>query len=138
MGTLTIYGASDDLIEFEGDFEDEGDHFGDDPIYIHLDDGSVIKALYDNDGIWRFDPVKLAEFTTVKSHEKGDVEADTPDRLTLERAGNDFKRFDLWKSADGPSRAEIVKAIERWSDSGWRGVSTERLRAIYSSLNATD
>jgi hypothetical protein len=137
MGTLAIYGASDDLIEFEGDFEDEGNHYGDDPAYIHLDDGSVIKALYDRDGIWRFDPVKLAEGTTVKKHEKGSVEEDTPDRLTLSRKSGKFRRFDVWESAEGPSLSELQDAIERWfDDRGFGGLDKKQAKAIYELISS--
>jgi hypothetical protein len=137
MGTLTIYGASDDLIDFEGDFEDEGNHYGDDPAYIHLDDGSVIKALYDRDGIWRFDPVKLAEGTTVKKHEKGSVEEDTPDRLTLSRKGGKFRRFDVWQSPEGPSLSELQDAIERWfDDRGFGGLDKKQAKAIYELISS--
>lgn len=135
MGTLTIYGASDDLIEFNGDFEDEGNHYGDDPAFVHLDDGSVIKALYDQDGIWRLDPVKLADGTTVAKHEKGDVEQDTPDRLTLKRSGGKFKSFRVWKSDKGPSKQEIRDAVEQWFDNNRVDeIPDGKLRQIYDLI----
>ena len=135
MGTLTIYGASDDLIEFEGDFEDEGNHFSDDAIFIHLNDGSVIEAFYDQDGIWRFNPAKLADGTIVQKHEKGSVEEDTPDRLTLTSA-NKFKSFRLWEQAEGPSKSEIKDFIEKWFDNrGLRNLSEQSLRKLYNVIN---
>lgn len=52
---LTIYGASDDLIEIEGDLREEfyliSDH---EPSYLSFSDGTCLSVNYDNEGIWRF------------------------------------------------------------------------------------
>jgi hypothetical protein len=51
-----VYGASDDLIEFEGGFNGEHgcyDAREDEPVAIFLSDGSVLTFHYDDDGIWK-------------------------------------------------------------------------------------
>lgn len=52
---LTVTGASDDLIEIDGDISEEFARFdsseGD---YLAFSDGTVLKAVYDDNGIWRF------------------------------------------------------------------------------------
>ncbi len=57
MGTK-LYGASDDLIELDGDISEEFSHYmaGDDDNNRHLafSDGTLLKVYYDKDSIWRF------------------------------------------------------------------------------------
>lgn len=56
--TISITGASDDLIEIEGDIreefylkdEDDGD-------LLAFSDGTVLRIAYTKDGIWRISPV---------------------------------------------------------------------------------
>ncbi len=57
MATLEIYGASDDLVEVDGDIVEEFNPSGDDPSYLGFSDGTILKIAYDNDGIWRIVPV---------------------------------------------------------------------------------
>lgn len=54
---IRIYGASDDLIEVEGDISEEFNHYSDDPALLGFSDGTMLRVTYDNDGIWRFTPV---------------------------------------------------------------------------------
>jgi hypothetical protein len=53
---LKVYGASDDLIEFDSD--DAGGFHGEmswsEPTMIVLSDGTLLKARYEDDGIWHF------------------------------------------------------------------------------------
>lgn len=51
--TIKIYGASDDLIEVEGDFEDEWGAGHDDAGYVELSTGDVFFVRYEDDGVWR-------------------------------------------------------------------------------------
>lgn len=57
-----IYGASDDLIEFEGDFKGEfGCYNQEEGILVVVSDGTILKVKYgkdDNGGIWE---VKLLQ-----------------------------------------------------------------------------
>jgi len=65
--SISVYGASDDLIEVEGDIveelsygsEDEGDLLG-------FSDGTLLRVRYDNDGVWRITPIATAEGTILE------------------------------------------------------------------------
>lgn len=50
---LKVYGASDDLIELDGDISEEFGTCNSDGDYLAFSDGTLLKAIYDNDGIWR-------------------------------------------------------------------------------------
>lgn len=52
---LRIYGASDDLIELEGDISDEFGCYnpGEDGALLTLSDGTAIAWTYNDDGIWK-------------------------------------------------------------------------------------
>lgn len=52
-----VYGASDDLVEFEGDIDDEIDvfsHVNDSakPIVVGFDENTKVRVFYSKDGIW--------------------------------------------------------------------------------------
>jgi hypothetical protein len=51
---LVIYGASDDLVEVEGDVREEFNP-GDGPSYLAVSDGTVLRIAYD--GRWRIDRI---------------------------------------------------------------------------------
>lgn len=79
-----IYGASDDLIEFEGDVYGEvgaiaaGD--SDTKTMVFCSDGTILRVRYDDDGLWRFDLISkgdLYEGTDVKASEDEDGHSDT-------------------------------------------------------------
>lgn len=54
---IRIYGASDDLIEIEGDISEEFSyadyHDNDQGDLLGFSDGTILRITYDNDGIWR-------------------------------------------------------------------------------------
>lgn len=53
MKTIKIYGASDDLIEIDGDIREEFNHYNeDDPFYLAFSDGTALSINYNNDGFW--------------------------------------------------------------------------------------
>jgi hypothetical protein len=81
--SITIYGASDDLIEIEGDFREEFNWIPDEgeSRLLACSDGTLLRVMYDSDGIWRL--IKIASGAAQFSKEEGDVEKDTPDRVTL-------------------------------------------------------
>lgn len=87
MGSITVYGASDDLIEVEGDIDEEfsykNDEYGD---VLGFSDGSLIRILYDRDGVWRITPlVKGTNVIEVTQALSGD-EDNYSDRATLDGA----------------------------------------------------
>jgi len=52
---VTIYGASDDLIEVEGDVNEEFSvGYLQYPGYIGCSDGTLLEVDYDTRGVWRF------------------------------------------------------------------------------------
>lgn len=57
--SLVIYGHSDDLLEFEGDIEEEA-HSYELPIEVRCSDGTVLRAEYAPDelAVWRLTLVK--------------------------------------------------------------------------------
>jgi len=64
--TTTIYGASDDLIELEGDVNDEFDAYpGDTLRFLTFNDNTVLSIQYANegDGIWRIEIVRQGAIT---------------------------------------------------------------------------
>lgn len=76
-----IYGASDDLIELEGQISEEFNGGGDEGDILAFSDGTLLEVLYDKDGIWRIK--QLAAGTCVFAHKAGSVKDDTPDEAVL-------------------------------------------------------
>lgn len=86
--SLIVYGASDDLVEVDGDVREEFNP-GDGPSYLAISDGTVLRVTYD--GRWRID--RIAEGAAHYQHEAAssdeghrDDEYGTPrysDRVTL-------------------------------------------------------
>lgn len=48
---VVVSGASDDLIEVEGDFVDE--YCSCEPVYVIFSNGTVLKVEYTDDGLWK-------------------------------------------------------------------------------------
>jgi hypothetical protein len=83
---IKIYGASDDLIEIEGDIQEEFNVYlrdEHDSRILAVSDGTLLRINYDADGIWRLTRLisGSAEFVKVE----GAVDIDTPDVVTLSR-----------------------------------------------------
>lgn len=80
MPETKIYGASDDLIELEGQITEEFNHcdnYGEHVMAIlAFSDGTLLEVDYDKDGIWRIKT--LAQGDAVITHVSGSVEKDTP------------------------------------------------------------
>jgi hypothetical protein len=54
-----VYGASDDLIEIEGDYRGEASHYSDDEsALLVMSDGTLLSALYGERGIWEIKLVR--------------------------------------------------------------------------------
>lgn len=51
--SITIHGASDDLIEVGGDLTEEFYHVEDGPTWLAFSDGTVLRVEYTSDGLWR-------------------------------------------------------------------------------------
>lgn len=81
---VKITGASDDLIEIEGDIDEEFNSYDCDNGLMAISDGTLLKVEYDADGIWRFTP--KFKGSAFKEHKAGSVEDDTNDEVFLEGA----------------------------------------------------
>ena len=81
MARLTVYGASDDLIEIEGDLCDEL-YARDEGTYLAFSDGTVLRVVYT--GIWSI--VRVIEGSASYSHvpAEGEDSKNYSDRVTLE------------------------------------------------------
>jgi len=80
--TVTVYGASDDLIEVDGDIYEEFSHNSDEPALLAFSDGTVLRVTFDEDGIWRITPVISG--TATFSHEFGQDDREHSDKATLD------------------------------------------------------
>lgn len=86
MTTTTITGASDDLIELDGQIREEFSHYGyddDQGCLLAFSDGTLLSIKYDDDGIWRI--ARLATGKCEYAHQPGDVVEDTNDLVTSDR-----------------------------------------------------
>lgn len=73
---IKIYGASDDLIEIEGDITEEFNVYieEDESVILAVSDGTLLKVRYD--GCWRIHCLRLGLATYNKTYEAKDREAD--------------------------------------------------------------
>lgn len=84
MKTVTIHGQSDDLIEIEGDIEQEFmSAYEDDEILLIFSDGTVLRVKYDKGGVWRITKVVEGAATMTKVEAPEDDEDNYSDRVTL-------------------------------------------------------
>jgi hypothetical protein len=83
VGKVTVYGASDDLIEVEGDISEEFTPGEDESAYFAFSDGTVLFVEYAADGFWRIH--RRANGTAAyEKHEGTDPDDDYSDRVTLD------------------------------------------------------
>ena len=82
---IKIYGASDDLIEIEGDINEEFNVYpeNDTRYLLAFSTGHLLKMWYDEDGIWR-----IQNMFGLSVIEQGDVIKDTNDKATILDAVN--------------------------------------------------
>lgn len=81
---ITIYGASDDLIEIEGDISEEFPYTdSEDGDVIGLSDGTALRVLFTDGGFWRITPITrgAAALRIEQADEDGD---EYSDRATLD------------------------------------------------------
>ena len=71
--SITVYGASDDLIEIEGDIREEfniqNEEEGD---LLAFSNGVVLRVTYSSGGVWRILPVAGASQVTIKHAPEND------------------------------------------------------------------
>lgn len=84
MATVAIYGVSDDLIEIEGDLNEEFNPSNEDEgMWLIFGDGSIIDVRYDEFGIWRVTRPYAGTSFMEKDEDPGDDENRYSDRVTL-------------------------------------------------------
>lgn len=72
-----LTGASDDLIELEGELKEEFNDYDCSTGRIAFSDGTLLSVNYDNDGIWRFNLIIKGDLYLGK--EEGSIDEDTND-----------------------------------------------------------
>lgn len=77
-GTM-ITGASDDLIEVEGEIIEEFSSFDCQNGLIACSDGTLLKVFYDKDGLWRFNLLYKGDLFDRK--DEGSQETDENDKI---------------------------------------------------------
>lgn len=84
---ITVYGASDDCIEIEGDIEEEFDYTGADPDVpgnlLAFSDGTVLRITFNGAGIWRITRAAAGGSTLAIDQASEDGE-EYSDRATLD------------------------------------------------------
>ena len=109
MKTVTIYGASDDLIEIEGDLgRHEFDATNDEADDLLFSTGCKVRVTYDEEGCWRINLLTNGCSTVVEHKLATDPDGDYTDRLTIT---GDFEWVEHWP-ASGIARDEIVCRLE--------------------------
>lgn len=84
MATVTIYGVSDDLIEIEGDLNEEIDPLNEDEgVLLAFGDGTILEVRYDDAGVWRVTQRIAGSATFDKDENPADDEDRYSDRVTL-------------------------------------------------------
>lgn len=96
-GTLIIYGASDDLIEIEGDVREEFDVYKAGPQHVACSDGSLVRIEYTNKGCWEVRVVKLGNGTNAQTVPHDNDVTSYTDCLTLTASAR-FKWVTLGKA----------------------------------------
>jgi len=88
---IKIYGASDDLVEVEGDLREEFSCYdsGEPKMkYLGFSDGTLLSIIYGEDGMWRINRLRTGTASYSKE-EATDSEGDNySDHVTLE--GDNF------------------------------------------------
>ena len=107
MAKITIYGASDDLIEIEGAISEELNVY--DSGFLHFNEGTVVSVVYDEEGLWKLSVVKQGTAAVVAHTFATDEEDDYSDKLILE---GEISRVDFWEKVDGPTEKELRKKVE--------------------------
>ena len=86
--SITVYGASDDLIEVEGDLSEEwsplSDGASDDGGLLAFSDGTVLRVAYTDDGVWRVTPLSRGSATMTKTEAVDADDDNYSDRVTLD------------------------------------------------------
>jgi hypothetical protein len=86
--SITVYGASDDLIEVDGDITEEFAYTGDEDDYeqgnlLAFSDGTVLRIAHADPGIWRITPVAIGTGRPTIVQAPEDDDANRTDQATF-------------------------------------------------------
>lgn len=83
---IKIYGGSDDLIEIEGDLTEEFNIGAGDqqPKLLAFSDGTLLRIVYGDEGIWRITPLVRGSAVYTKEFEATDADGEYSDVVTLD------------------------------------------------------
>jgi hypothetical protein len=114
---IRIWGASDDLLEVDGDVYEEFSVYGtasDEPLFVAVSDGSLWKVTYDDDGCWRVASVVVGankhtriEADGVEAEDRADGTCGYSDVVTIQ---GDVAWVALAKGKNSIARAMRKKA----------------------------
>ena len=83
--TVTVYGASDDLIEIDGDIHEEFSHYSSgeegDPALLAFSDGTVLRIVHDSEGMAHH---PVVQGTATLTHTFGQDDREHTDKATLD------------------------------------------------------
>ena len=80
---ITICGASDDLIEIDGDIREEIYAIDEKPTHLAFSEGTVLSIQYDDDGCWRIHQIKKGSAFIQKAEAEGPDSDNYSDVVTL-------------------------------------------------------
>jgi len=85
MAKVIITGASDDLIELDGDIREEFGCYDSGKMYLAFSDGTLLSIIYGEgtEAFWRINRIHIGSASYSK-HEATDEDKDYSDRVTLE------------------------------------------------------
>lgn len=127
MSQVTIYGASDDLIEVEGTITDEFGASRDDEGYVVFSTGDVFRVSYNERGVWDVEHSVTSGELEVEITKAPPGEDPEPYTDHAEVSG-DFTWVDCWPTY--PPEDEHVQ--ERLKDN-IEGLSGDALMAAYNA-----
>jgi hypothetical protein len=81
---IKVYGASDDLVEVEGDIEEEFSYDGEKPGYLGFSDGTVLRISYD--GVWHINLAIKGSSAFTHTPAEGEDTDNYSDVVTLDGA----------------------------------------------------
>lgn len=114
-----VFGQSDDLVEFEGEINDEMGAYGDDGRTLEFSDGTVLHVVYATSGIWKITvKVKGSLFENIVECE--DPEADPYSDIAC------FKKGLMWVRK--PSENEDSREDSRILAKGYKFIQCAHCR----------
>jgi hypothetical protein len=84
VSEVTVYGAFDDLVEIEGDLNEEfNPSYDGEGMLLAFGDGTVLDVRYDDNGVWRITQREAGSASFEKVEAPPDDKENYSDRVTL-------------------------------------------------------